>query len=178
MWEKEKSLVTSNFSFFHRLFSKGLFPRGFKRCRPLCGNGLKRKLESGQNKPPHLTLITLPACYCITLHSLSNDEFLDWLKLKSFADDKINVTEKQKFFYGMIGKHYGKRRKCWLPALFPFPTMFSKAFFHRVVKSRYCVVMISQLYPLSHMPILGSSNWAANKNMLSKIWTNGVQLSD
>ena len=28
------------------------------------------------------------------------------------------------------------------------------------------------------MPILGSSNSAANKNMMSKTWTNGVQLSD
>ena len=28
------------------------------------------------------------------------------------------------------------------------------------------------------MPILGSSNSAANKNMMSKIWTNTVQLSD
>ena len=24
-------------------------------------------------------------------------------------------------------KHCGKRRKCWLPAFSPFPTMFSKA---------------------------------------------------
>ena len=28
------------------------------------------------------------------------------------------------------------------------------------------------------MPILGSSNSAANKNIMSKIWTNGIQLSD
>ena len=28
------------------------------------------------------------------------------------------------------------------------------------------------------MPILGSSNSGANKNMMSKIWTNGVQLPD
>ena len=28
------------------------------------------------------------------------------------------------------------------------------------------------------MPILGASNSAENKNMMSKIWTNGVQLSD
>ena len=28
------------------------------------------------------------------------------------------------------------------------------------------------------MPILGSSNSAANKNVMSKIWTNGAQLSD
>ena len=32
--------------------------------------------------------------------------------------------------------------------------------------------------PLPHIPILGSSNSAAQKNMMSKIWTNGVQLSD
>ena len=28
-------------------------------------------------------------------------------------------------------KHCRKRRKCWLPAFSPFPTMFSKAAFHR-----------------------------------------------
>ena len=32
--------------------------------------------------------------------------------------------------------------------------------------------------PLPDMPILGSSNSAANKDMMSNIWTNGVQLSD
>ena len=33
-----------------------------------------------------------------------------------------------------------KRRKCWLPAFSPFPTMFSKGFCHRVVYSWDCVV--------------------------------------
>ena len=37
-------------------------------------------------------------------------------------------------------KHYGKRRKCWLPAFSPFPTMFSKGFFFKVVRSWDCVV--------------------------------------
>ena len=37
-------------------------------------------------------------------------------------------------------KHSGKRRKCWLPIFFPFPTMFSKAFFLRVVKRLDCQV--------------------------------------
>ena len=40
----------------------------------------------------------------------------------------------------MARKQFGKRRKCWLPAFSPFPTMFSKDFFLRVVKSRDCVV--------------------------------------
>ena len=33
-----------------------------------------------------------------------------------------------------------KRRKCWLPAFSPFPTMFSKGFYTRVVKSGGCAV--------------------------------------
>ena len=32
--------------------------------------------------------------------------------------------------------------------------------------------------PLPHMPILDSSVSATNEYMMSKIWTNGVQLSD
>ena len=38
-------------------------------------------------------------------------------------------------------KHYGKRRKCWLPAFSPFPTMFSKAFFLSVIKTRDSLAM-------------------------------------
>ena len=34
------------------------------------------------------------------------------------------------------------------------------------------------LNPLPYIPILGTSNSAANKNMMSKIWTNGILLSD
>ena len=30
-------------------------------------------------------------------NSLPNDKILDWSKLKAFADDKINITEKLKF---------------------------------------------------------------------------------
>ena len=33
----------------------------------------------------------------------------------------------------------GKGEKCWLPAFSPFPTMFSKGFFLKVVKSQGCV---------------------------------------
>ena len=36
----------------------------------------------------------------------------------------------------------------------------------------------SPFNPLPHMHVFGSSNSAANENMMSKIWTNGVQLSD
>ena len=32
--------------------------------------------------------------------------------------------------------------------------------------------------PLPHMPILGPPSSSANKDMMSKIWTNGIQLPD
>ena len=43
-------------------------------------------------------------------------------------------------WFVMGGKHCGKRRKCWLAAFSPFPTMFSKGFFPSVIKSRDCMV--------------------------------------
>ena len=42
--------------------------------------------------------------------------------------------------FGNVRKLCGKRRKCLLPAFSRFPTMFSKGFFLRVVKSWDCVV--------------------------------------
>ena len=41
-------------------------------------------------------------------------------------------------------KHCGKRRKYWSPAFSPFPTMFSKVFFLRAVKSPDCVIKMYQ----------------------------------
>ena len=71
----------------------------------------------------------------------TNGKFLDWSKLKAFADAKLNLAEKLKFVLGRVEKkHCGKRRKCWLPAFSPFPTMVSKGFFPSVVKGRDCVV--------------------------------------
>ena len=60
--------------------------------------------------------------------------------MKSLADDKMNLTQKMKFALiclrrveNILGKG-----EC----IFPFPKMFSKASFFRVVKSREFVVKI------------------------------------
>ena len=47
----------------------------------------------------------------------------------------------------MGGKHCGKRIKCWFPAFSPFPTMFSKGLFFRVIKSRDCVIKGQVIMP-------------------------------
>ena len=38
----------------------------------------------------------------VLFNCLTNDKILDWSKLKAFADDKINVTEKIKFILGRV----------------------------------------------------------------------------
>ena len=47
---------------------------------------------------------------CI-LNSLAKDKFLDWFKLKAFADDKIGW--KIEIYSGKGRKYSRKRRKCW-----------------------------------------------------------------
>ena len=47
--------------------------------------------------------------------------------------------------FGKSRKHSGKRRKCWLPAFSPFPTMFSIGSFLRAVESWDCVVKSKNL---------------------------------
>ena len=53
------------------------------------------------------------------------------------------VTQKLEFVSereeNMVSKR--KRRKCWLPAFSPFPTMFSKGHFLRVVKNLVYVML-------------------------------------
>ena len=47
------------------------------------------------------------------LNSLPKGKILDWSKLKAFANDKINVTEKFKFVLGRVKNNCGKSRKWW-----------------------------------------------------------------
>ena len=74
------------------------------------------------------------------INTLPNDKFLDWSKLKEFADDKNKCDSKFEIRFWKGRKHCWKRTKCWLPAFSPFFTKFSKAFFFRLVRSRDCVV--------------------------------------
>ena len=73
---------------------------------------------------------------------LPSNKILDLSKLKAFADHKIHCKcdSKTEICFEKGRKHCGKRRKCWLPAFSPFPTMFSKDYFLWVGKSRDCVV--------------------------------------
>ena len=83
--------------------------------------------------------------YYVRFNPFPDDKILDWSKFKSFADDiKKKLLKMMIFVFDRVKKHWGRgvgvRRICWLPAFSPFPSMCSKGFLIRVVKSRDCVV--------------------------------------
>ena len=57
-------------------------------------------------------------------NSLPKDKFLDWSKLKEFADNKINVAENLKFVLQRLENIFGKEQNAGYPAFSSFPTMF------------------------------------------------------
>ena len=62
------------------------------------------------------------------VNSLPNDKLLDWSKLKAFAEDKMNVTLKQKFFLGWVENIVGKGENAGYQHFLLFPQYFQKAF--------------------------------------------------
>ena len=58
-----------------------------------------------------------------------------WLFDSLFFLRHTKCNQKTEIRYREGGKHFGKRRKCWLLSFPPFPTMFSKGFFSRSLRS-------------------------------------------
>ena len=61
------------------------------------------------------------------LNSLPNNKISDWSELKSFADNKINVTEKFKFVLGRLENIVGKGENAGYQHFLLFPKCFQKA---------------------------------------------------
>ena len=60
---------------------------------------------------------------------MANDKILDWSKMKAFADDKINVTQKLKFVNGRIGNIWEKEKMLVTSIFFFSQQCFQKATF-------------------------------------------------
>ena len=73
-------------------------------------------------------------------NSLQNKIFFGLDQIQSICRRQMNCSLSYDFCLQSSRKHCGKRRKCWLPAFSPFPTMFSTVLFPRVIKIRNCVV--------------------------------------
>ena len=60
------------------------------------------------------------------LYSLRNDKIIDWSKLKLFADNNINVTDKLKFVLGRVGNMVGKGENAGYQHFLLYPSCFQK----------------------------------------------------
>ena len=60
-------------------------------------------------------------------NSLPNDKIVDLSKLKAFADDKLNVTQKLKFPLGRVENFVGKGENAGYQHFLLFPQCFLKA---------------------------------------------------
>ena len=62
------------------------------------------------------------------------------VEIESVCRRHNDCNLKKEILSGTGRKHCGKRRKRWLPAFSPFPTMFSIGSLFRVIKSQDYVV--------------------------------------
>ena len=68
------------------------------------------------------------------INSLPNDKFPYWSKLKAFADDKIDVTQKLRFELGRVENIVGKGENAGYLHFPLFPQCFQKAPFSGLLK--------------------------------------------
>ena len=96
-------------------------------------------------------VVELTLCACALQFTCINStkrQNLRLVQIESICRQQNKCDRKKEICFGKGRKYCGKRRKCWSPPFSPFPTMFSKDFFFKVVKSRDCVV---KSYHLSFM---------------------------
>ena len=75
----------------------------------------------------------------LKLYPLLNNNFLDMTKLKAFADDKLNISKMTISLCDRVENTVEKEENAGYQQ-FLLPTVFSKAFFFRIVNSLDCVV--------------------------------------
>ena len=68
------------------------------------------------------------------INSLPNTKFLNWSKLKAFADNKSNVTEKLKFVFGRIENIVGTGENAGYQHFLHFTQCFRKASILQLLK--------------------------------------------
>ena len=71
---------------------------------------------------------------------LKENKILALSKLKAVVHNKLKFTQNIEFVLNWVENIMGKKRKCWLQARSPFPTIFLKGFFLKIVKGCHYVV--------------------------------------
>ena len=83
-----------------------------------------------------LAIFTCPikSDYFKWLNTLPNDKILDWSKLKTFADEKINVTQYLNFVFGRVENNVGKGENAGYQHFLLFSQCFQKPSFSGSLK--------------------------------------------
>ena len=79
-----------------------------------------------------------PRIFMWKVNSLPNDKFLDWSKLKAFANDKIKVTEKMKFVLERVENIVGKGENSGYQHFLLFPQCSQRLHFEGLRKLGFC----------------------------------------
>ena len=96
-WGKRRNCSLRAISPFPTVFSKGLFPRGVKRCHCVGLWEMEKMLLSSIFSLPrmfsvildlfcHLQMLSIWLIDCMMFNPLPDDKILDWSKLKQIAD--------------------------------------------------------------------------------------------
>ena len=75
----------------------------------------------------------------LNLKPFPKRQFLDSSKLNELADDNFKFDEDRLKVLQIGRKHCGRRRNCSLRAISPFPSVFSKDWYNKHVKTRACL---------------------------------------
>ena len=145
MWEKEKLLVTSHFSFSHVFYR---YISLVCKNAVLCGNGLKgrRHCQKRKKKPLpsfdlHLDCRLQWGQVCILLmwywYLITKQWNVGLVQSESHCRQQNKQDIETEIRYGKSGKKYGKSRK---QDFVLFAKMFSRASFPRFVKICDCFV--------------------------------------
>ena len=77
----------------------------------------------------HFSSMFLEHCFLKVINFLPNQIFLDWSKMKAFADNKVNVAEKLRFILERRENIKGKGENAGYQHFLLFPHCFQMAFF-------------------------------------------------
>ena len=77
----------------------------------------------------------------LLVNPVLNDKYLDWSKLKTFADDKIDLAQKLEFVYGRVESIVEQVENAGYLHFLLFPQCFQISFPLGVVRNEVCVVM-------------------------------------
>ena len=140
--EKEKLLVTSNFSFSHSVFylsgELSAISIKFKNCRLQTFSVWKSLKLVIWERVKCLCWYCYDGANYSSFYSLPNDKIFDVTKLKAFADDKINIAQMMISVFDWLETIVGKGENAGYQHFLLFPQCFQRAYFLGSLKSGLC----------------------------------------